>query len=266
MRRFAFALGWAALVSFTLSAQRSSAPTPAAKQAMPRVERSVPFKVGETLTYDVSWSTFVTAGTATMTVKEKKASFNSTAYYIVAEGKPTPLVGKLYTLYYKMDTLLDSYTLLPQRGSLYSEEGSHHRFRITEFDRKSSKALFEYQTGAAPIKTGFPVSPVVQDALSAIYVLRAIPLRPGDRMTMPVADNGTNFKVQVDVGAATERVRTPLGEMPAWRVRPSIFDDKGKPVGRNIAVWVSDDQRRLPLKFQAELPVGSFNLVLREAR
>jgi hypothetical protein len=28
---------------------------------------------------------------------------------------------------------------------------------------------------------------------------------------------------------------------------------------------MSDDARRLPLKVQAELPVGSFNLVLRDA-
>src|SRR5262245_38689629 len=95
-----------------------------------KVVRPVPFRVGEQLTYDVSWSSYVTAGTATMTVKEKKPSFNSTAYYIVAEARPTPLLSKLYTLYYKMDTLVDVYTLLPQRGSTYSEEGRRHRYKI----------------------------------------------------------------------------------------------------------------------------------------
>src|SRR5262245_19107873 len=91
-----------------------------ARRAAPRArtEAMVPFKVNERLTYDVSWSSFLTAGTAVMTVTEKKPSFNSTAYYIVAEGKPNALVARLYTLYYKMDTLLDSYTLLSQRGSL----------------------------------------------------------------------------------------------------------------------------------------------------
>jgi hypothetical protein len=266
MRTFAVALGLAALASFTLSAQRhSTRPPAAAARPAPRVERAVPFHVGETLTYDVSWSNYVTAGTATATVKEKKPSFNSTAYYIVAEGRPTPIVGKLYSLYYKLDTLLDSYTLLPQRGTVYSEEGSRHRFKVTQFDRRAQKALFEYRTDHTT-KADFAVSPVVQDALSAVYVLRAIPLRPGDRMTMPVADNGTNYKVQVDVAGTTERVRTPLGELPAWRVRPTVFDDKGRPVGRNMAIWLSDEPRHLPLKFQAELPVGSFNLVLREAR
>ena len=121
------ALTLLALGSFTVDAQRagkrSSAPPAAPRAAAPRSERVVPFKIGETLTYDVSWSTFLTAGTAVTTVKEKKPSFNSTAYYIIAEGRPTPIVAKLYTLYYKLDTLLDSYTLLPQRGTIKRSGG-----------------------------------------------------------------------------------------------------------------------------------------------
>src|SRR5712664_3903133 len=140
MKRVGVALVCALLTSLALSAQRKAAP------AVPRAERNVPFRVGETLTYDVSWSSFVTAGTAVAQVREKKPSFNSTAYYIVAEGRPTPLVSKLYSLYYKLDTLLDTYTLLPQRGTVYSEERSRHRLRITRFDRAAKRAFFEYQT------------------------------------------------------------------------------------------------------------------------
>ena len=84
MPRVVLAVVCAVLTSLSLSAQRKAAPA-----AVPRAERTVPFRVGETLTYDVSWSSFVTAGTAVATVKEKKPSFNSTAYYIVAEGRPT---------------------------------------------------------------------------------------------------------------------------------------------------------------------------------
>ncbi len=141
-------LALVALASFTLYAQRASrpaAPPAKAAPAAPRAERGVPFRVGETLSWDVSWSSYLTAGTAVATVKEKKPSFSSTAYYIVAEGRPTPLLSKLYSLYYKMDTLLDSYTLLPQRGSVYTEEGKRHRFKTTQFDRAAKKVNFEYK-------------------------------------------------------------------------------------------------------------------------
>jgi len=260
-----------ALASFTVNAQRASrkTPAPAAKPpvkaaAAPRIERHVPFAAGETLSYDVSWSSYLTAGTATTTVVEKKPSFNSTAYYIVAEGRPTPLLSKLYSVYYKMDTLLDSFTLLPQRGSVYSEEGKRHRFKTTQFDRTAKKVLFEYKADTT-VKSDFPTSAVTQDALSAIYVLRAIPLKPGEKMTMPIADNGINYKVQFDAGAS-EKVRTPRGDQAAVKIRLSVFDDKAKPVGKNVFIWISEDERRLPVKLQADLPVGSFNLLLREVK
>jgi Protein of unknown function (DUF3108) len=226
--------------SLATAAQRTSrppakpAPKAAAPRTAPRAERPVPFRVGETLTYDVSWSAYVTAGSAVATVKEKRPSFDSVAYYIVAEGRPTALVSKLYTLYYKLDTLLDTYTLLPQRGSTYSEEGSRHRLKATRFDRVSQKALFDYQSGTTA-KAEFAVPPYTQDALSAIYVLRAVPLKAGDRMTMPISDDGRTFKMQIAV-AAPERVKVPLGEFNAWRITPSIVDDKGQAVGRNLAL------------------------------
>jgi len=115
------------------------------------------------------------------------------------------------------------------------------------------------------VKDSFTTSPVTQDALSAIYVLRAVPFKAGDKMTMPVSDDGINYKAMFEIGAS-ERLRTGIGELSASRIKLSLFDDKNKPVGRNLALWISDDARKLPVKLQAELTVGSFNLTLREAR
>jgi hypothetical protein len=266
MKRWGLTLMLCALAPFTPTAQRSTGRPPArvTPPTPPRVERPAPFTVGETLTYDVSWSTYLTAGSVVTTVKEKRPSYNSTAYYIVAEGRPTSLLSHLYSLYYKVDTLLDSYTLLPQRGSIYSEEGKRHRYRATRFDRAVNRAFFEFTTDHTA-KADFATPPLTQDALSAIYALRAAPFKVNDRVTMSVCDNGGNMTAQFDTGAL-ERVKTRLGEQNAWRVRLSLIDAKGQPVGRNTAIWIADDQRRLPLKLQADLAVGSFVLVLRDVR
>jgi hypothetical protein len=257
------ACGSAVLVSLLVAALRPEASSRAQATPGRGRERPVPFQVGETLTYDVSWSAYLTAGTAVLTVKEKRPSYNSIAYYIVAEGRPSQFVSALYPLYFKMDTLIDAFTLLPQRGSTYSEEGARHKFRTTTFDRAARKAHFEFQTDTI-VKKDFSVPPDVQDALSVLYALRMMPLKAGSRTTMPVTDDGGTYTLQVDVGAP-ERIRTPEGEARAWKLQPSIRDDQNEPVGRNIAVWLSDDSKRLPLKMQADLVVGSFVLTLRDA-
>ena len=237
---------------------RGGRPTPA-----PAAERRVPFAPGETLEFDVSWSSFLTAGTATVSVRAKRPSYDSVAYYIVAEGRPVNFVANLYHLYYKADTLLDAYTLLPQRGSLYSEEGRRRRMRATRFDQRRRTAAYEV-TGEAPSQR-LTLPGGTHDPLSAIFALRTLPLRRGLRVSMPVADAGRLYQVDVTV-TGREPVWTPLGERAAWRVVPSVAAGDQPAEARDLVIWISDDERRLPLRMDAEMPVGAFRLVLREAR
>jgi hypothetical protein len=208
-------------------------------------DRPVPFRVGETLTYDVSWSSYLTAGTAVARVENREPVDGNPAYHIVAEGRPVPLVSKLYALDYKMETLLDTATLLPRRASVYIEEGKRKRTRPTEFDRKQA--------------------PAAVDPLAALYALRARALKSGAGLTMPVIDNGTTYQVRLEVGAV-ETVSVQGRSVPAWRVAVEATDPAKQRAGKNMAVWISTDERRLPAKLQADLSIGSFTMMLRDVR
>jgi hypothetical protein len=254
----AAALGLAVLASLSASFSAS------AQRATARREPAVPFAVAETLTYEVSWSSVLVAGTATARVVEKKPSFSSTAYYVVAEGRPVPLLQKLYNLYYKMDSLVDSVTLLSQRGSLYSEEGATHKLGATNFDRGARRAHYELQTDKLE-RTDFAIPTGAQDGLAALYTLRGRAFKEGEAFEISVADSGALYSVPVHVGAL-EAVKVAAGEFSAWPLKAEILDAQKQPVWKNIAVWISNDSRRLPVRLQAELPVGNFVLALREAR
>lgn len=259
-------LGFTVLAVVPLFSQRAvPRPSPApGRAAAARVESAVPFKVGETLTYDVSWSSFLVVGTAVTSVKGKKPSLNSTAYYVVVEGRPLPLVARLYALYYKMDSLIDAYGLLSQSGSLYSEEGSDRRTTTTRFDRGTRRAFFEHKTNTT-ISGDIPVPPQTQDGLAAFYSLRGRTFQSGERLTIPVANSGSLYTTQVEVGAP-EAVTVPLGQVSAWKLKVAITDAANQSVWKDIALWISNDARRLPVKMQVELPMGAFVLALREAR
>jgi hypothetical protein len=136
--------------------------------------------------------------------------------------------------------------------------------RSIQFDRSTERARFESQldtTGSIE----FATPPLAQDILSAIYALRARSFKTGERLSVPVADNGMNYSVQIDTEAA-ERVRTPMGDVRAWRLSPRVRDENNQPVGRTMTIWLSDDGRRLPVQLRAELPIGTFTMLLHEAR
>ena len=248
-------------------APRPAAPVAPAEPvgpAKPRGEVRVPFRAGELLTFDVSYSDYVTAGTVTMQVQAKRPSYNSVAYYVVAEARPTPLMSKLYTLYYKADVLMDVYTLLPQRAGVYSEEGDRHQMKVTTFNNSTKKATFENVT-AKNGKREFAIPAFTQDALSAVYVMRALPLKVGGKETIPVATGGRSYRAQINI-VGTEMLKTPAGPFQAYRLSTMLYNDDGRPHGRPIHLWISDTPSRVPVKVQSELAVGSFLLTLREAK
>lgn len=234
-------------------------------QARPPAKRAppIPFKPGETLTYDVGWSTFLTAGAATMSVTEKRPSSNSTVYSIVAEGRPSSLLSRLYSVSYKADTLLDARALLPQRASLVSQEGRRHRTKVTTFDHAARKARYEIRT-ATLVRKDIAIESRTLDALSALYVLRASPLRSGDRFTMSIFDNGNLYKVSIAVGSS-ELITTGIGEVNALRVTPTIDAPADQSPGRGFVIWFTNDARRLPVRMEAQFMVGQFTLVLRQS-
>jgi hypothetical protein len=256
-----------------LSAQQPASPRtpapgtrrPATPAPAPRKEVVVPFRVGETLTYDVAWSNYLVAGTAVSRVVEKRPSYNSTAYYIVAEGRPLPIIARFYSVYYKMDALLDSFSTLSQRTSLYVEEGTRKRFTSMLFNRSTRRAEYEYRVDEKPQTDEFPIPVNVQDGLSTLYALRSRTFKAGDQFTIPVADDGSLYTVKMVVNGP-EPVKVPLGQIDSWNVRITILDASNQPVGQNIGAWISTDARRLPLRLQADLPVGNFALALRTAQ
>jgi len=245
------------VLSVAAAAEQAKKPAP---PAAARKERPVPFAPGERLTYDISWSSYVTAGNATLSVVEKKPSYGSTAYYVVAEGRPTSLLSKLYDLYYKADSLIDAFTLLPQRGSVYSKEGRRERMKTTLFNQQANTAQYEVKTRTL-VTRDLKIPAYSQDPLGAIYVLRALGLKAGDKFSLPICDAGETFRIQVSV-AAPELVKSGIGEVRAWKITPTLPAEQAQ-TARRLTLWISDDARRLPVKMQAQLAVGTFDLTLR---
>ncbi len=235
----------------------------AAATALPtaQADRSVPFKVGETLTFDISWTSFVSAGTATLAVKERRpAAGGRHAYYLVAEARPSSVISKLYSLYYKAESMLDTRTLLPSLATLYSDEGGRKRYKTTTFSGGGA-AQYEVKTSTTATSS-LKLPAATQDPLGAIYILRALPLKPGLSIPIPITDSGKSYTMRVRVGDR-ETVKSGLGSLPALKVSMAITDSAGKATGTGgLTLWISEDARRLPLRFEAGLTVGSVQLTL----
>ena len=220
---------------------------------------AVPFKVGEVLTYDVSWSTFVTAGTATLSVAGRRPlAGGGQAYDLVGEGAPTAMLDKLYHVYYKAQTFLYTQTLQPSISTVYSDEKGRKKLQTTKF----VNGTIEYQPKADAEVERKTVPKIALDALSAVYVMRIVPLKAGQSLTMPLVDGGGLYNARWQA-SGPEPIKTALGTLQAWRITPTVTDGTGKTISnRKMTIWMTSDGRRLPVRLEVALGVGSFTLTL----
>ena len=236
------------------------APVSSVAHAAPADVR-VPFQVGETLNYDVSWSNFLTAGRATLRVVDRKALAGGRAGYgLQVEAQSVSVAATLYKLYYKIESVLDTATLASINSSSYSNEGGKIRQKSISFGPNSTADVEMRAKDTSRHKLTLPKNTL--DILSAMYVLRALSVQPGETLTMPIVDGDTVSRLRLTFGGK-ETVTTGQGKLAGWRVTPVILDDRGQPTaGRRLTFWLSDDATRKPLRFEAALPVGSVTLTL----
>jgi len=97
-----------------------------------------------------------------------------------------------------------------------------------------------------PEKVELTANPDVRDILSALYVFRAQPMRAGSPVCMEVFAGRKIWKV-TGSAAAFETIETPLGKLRSLRIDAESVRTDDARVKRTAHVWVSDDERRLPL-------------------
>jgi hypothetical protein len=248
------------LFAVTAAAMTCLLPASTAARALPADVR-VPFQVGETLNYDVSWSNFFTAGRATLRVVDRKPlTGGRSGYGLQVEAQSVSVAATLYKLYYKIESVLDTATLAPVRSSSYSNEGGKERVKSISFGANNA-ADVEFRTKTTT-RTRVTLPPRTLDILSAIYVIRALAVKPGESLTMPIVDGDKVSKIRLTFGGR-EMIKTAMGTRPGWRVTPVQLDQRGRVVpGRRLTLWLSDDAERKPLRFEAGLAIGTVTLML----
>ena len=260
------------LASPGLGAWQGRPASPPAPQGPPKPavpsDRQVPFPIGELLTYNVSFSGFITAGTATLNVKERRPATGRGAYDIEAIAIPSAAVQVVKQLYFKLETLLDTANLSPNYAVTYANEGGRVKIKTTKWLGPTTVDFTIQTNGTLTEKR--TLAPQTQDALSLIYVLRVLmnnaAAQDGRTLPIPFTDGGDMYYLNVKV-AAREPVKTPAGTFPALRVTSVVEDGAHKPIpGRKLTIWLSDDARRLPLKFETTIAIGSFVLTLNKVQ
>jgi hypothetical protein len=219
------------------------------------------FFPGETLTYDISWSRMISAGTATMEVKEEKLPDGRAGLKLVVTGRSVGLLDKVYPVNDSVESIFDPQTRESLSYRLRETYGGRKRRRDLAFDH--ARNIVVSKLNEDPAET-LAVPEHVQDGLSMLYYLRTREdFVVGKIFTIEVHDSSKNWSIEIHT-LGRERLKTPMGEFATVKVKTypkyqGTFMNKGE-----VFIWLTDDNRRVPVLMKSKLAFGSFVFTLTE--
>jgi Protein of unknown function (DUF3108) len=225
--------------------------------------RAASFSEGERLVYDISWLG-MNVGTGTLEVKSKESYEDRKVFRIVSKARSNKFISLFYPVEDRIESLVDADGVFPYSLQVQQRHGPRRVSKQILFDQEEHRATMTYK-GKTQI---YSIPPQVQDSLSCLYFLRTLrtlqDLPIGQSVFMDVYESKKNWHVEVQV-LSHERVEVPIGTFDTIKVKAKIqyggvLMDKG-----DITLWVTDDERRIPIQMEGRIMIGSITASLASA-
>jgi hypothetical protein len=213
-------------------------------------------KAPEKLLYSLSWLG-IPVGSASQEFTEDGAGRR-----IVSRARSNDWLSSFYPVDNRTESLLARDGLFPGESRSFRmvfKEGQRVRDRSLVFE--PARRLAHFHDRISGVQADVPIAPPVFDVYASFYYVRSLPLEVGMSHFLTILDGREPRRIEVKV-LRRERVSVPAGEFATVVVQPVVLAEgifEGK---RGITIWLTDDSRRLPVKAQTEVRVGSVTAVL----
>jgi hypothetical protein len=218
---------------------------------------ALPFAAGERLSFRMTYARLL-AGRAVIAV-DPAVQDGRAVYRLSLDVKSEGLFAWLFRYHVDDHTVA---TWDPATGcslgiEKHLREGRAARDQVVRFDPASGIASVEDSKIA---QKRFPVGTCALDVFSAFFVARERGLAEGESLSVRVFDNGKLYELPfrlvgyeyLDLPEPLGRhVRTQVAE-PVVPPGSGLFTQEGR-----LLVWVTADERRIPVRVRSKVPVGS---------
>ncbi len=212
-----------------------------------------PFSVGERLRYQMEFSMF-RAGYSEMSLVEiDSTSCEKPAFHFRSRVKSTKTVDLFYKVRDVVEAWFDYEELFSYRYERRIREGAYRHRKFYDYNHQTGWVSISNENGPKGL---VPFDPYSHNIVSSLYWVRCQPLEKGVDLELPVHDVDTQYPMVIKV-YGLEEIEVPAGTFECWKIEPvveseGLFNSTGR-----LWVWLSNDELRLPVKMQSEIPVGS---------
>lgn len=215
------------------------------------------FDTGEWFKFKMSYSNWLKAGSATLTVKDNEIN-GKDVYHVVGKGWTSGMIKWFFKVEDRYESYFDKKTQVPYKFIRNIDEGGYTKDIEIDFDQANNKAYNHDKKNK--VKTVFDTKPNIQDMVSTFYYLRnridAKNIKIGDevKVDMFFDEEIYGFKLKY---LGEETIETDFGKIRTLKFRPSVMAGRVFKEEESLTLWVSNDKNKIPLRIKADLRIGS---------
>jgi len=226
----------------------------------PRYVDNNAFGPGERLEFSVEYG-IIKAGTAIMSVTGPEQYEGFMAYRISATARSNPAFSTFFEVNDVNEALLDIVQFHTHKFLKNLHEGDFRYNEEVFFDQDAGIVLYPAETDSSLMEMEIP--PHALDVLSCLYFARTLPLEVGNTYYIDSHIDNENYPLEIIVHER-DHIRVPAGEFDCILVQPTLqsqglFDQQGE-----IWVWLTDDERHMPVLMRSAIVIGEIVCVLED--
>ena len=213
---------------------------------------AAPYKIGERLTYNVSFSSFPSAAHIELQVISRGTYFERDGVQLRAHVETTGVVNvALFAINNDYTTYVD-----PESGLPF-----HYQQVVREASRSTEASQdFNQPAGAIPVPSAQGGFTGTYDFVSVFYRLRALPLAEGSTYNFSVRSATEEYQVELKV-TGKQVVKTNVGSFNTLVSQIRVANNS-RANSYHLKVYFSDDARHVPVLITAHLSAGEIRAEL----
>lgn len=237
------------------------------------MSKAHPYSVGENLIYEVKFSKAVVRGIDIADLNfAVEVSPDSQNYVVKSEAKSKGLFPKLLNFKFNQNiqSTVDGEKWQVLKTVKRDEQDERVRDSEAIFDYRTKKVIYTEtdpnDSARPPRSVASAIENGTQDLITAIYMLRRLPLAVGKTFELKISDSGLAYEIPVRV-TRRELQKSVSGKVWCFRVEPEVFG-KNRLIEKqgSMIIWIADDVLRLPVRAQINSDIGKMEARLKEAK
>ncbi len=234
--------------------------TPENITKVPRPRENKAFGPGEKLTFEVTALSMV-GGYGTIEVGNPVTVHDRPCYPLSAKATAAFPFSLVFQVHDTQTSYFDAVDFIPWKFENDVLEGKHKAQNLELYDQLKHKVV-RSRDGKSPEE--MDVAPFTQDIISCFYYFRLLSMAVGKNYSIPAHADGKNYNLIVEV-IKKEKITIPSGTYDCLLIKPHV---RYATVFRNtddIDIWLTDDERHMPVLVRSKIFIGNVEAVLVDA-